>query len=146
MIGAPRRSIGARVRYDVLRRDNYKCRYCGASTAQGPLYIDHVTPVHLGGTNDRWNLTASCEPCNLGKGEGMPSPDLIFAVREAETNHEHVAHGRSVQPCTYCRCPVACPDVDGEGTVCQTCERTRIAGWREGYEAGLLRSDEALVP
>lgn len=43
-------AVSKRLRFEVLKRDNYTCRYCRAS--DGELTIDHVTPVALGGTDE----------------------------------------------------------------------------------------------
>ena len=54
-------AVSKRVRYEVLRRDNYACRYCGATAGSGAqLVVDHVMPVSLGGTDDPTNLVACC--------------------------------------------------------------------------------------
>lgn len=60
-------AVSKRLRYEILRRDNHTCRYCGASAPDVPLRVDHVTPVALGGTDEPSNLVTSCEPCNSGK-------------------------------------------------------------------------------
>lgn len=79
-----RESIGARLRYETLRRCNFACYYCGTPAALGvdQLHIDHVVPVALGGTNDPWNLIASCQGCNLGKGPTMPPQEVIDGARQ----------------------------------------------------------------
>lgn len=58
--------LSAKVRAEVLRRDGFKCSYCG--TEDGPFDIDHVKPVALGGSDDLSNLTAACATCNRSKG------------------------------------------------------------------------------
>lgn len=58
----------ASLRYDVLKRDNYKCRICGASAHDGAeLHVDHIYPVSKGGKTEISNLQTLCERCNLGK-------------------------------------------------------------------------------
>ena len=63
-----REPIGAKLRVDILARDNYRCKKCGATQEQSRLHVDHIKPVSLGGTNDPSNLQTLCERCNLGKG------------------------------------------------------------------------------
>ena len=66
---AARRAIPARLRFAVLQRDAFRCRYCGR-TANEPgvvLHVDHVVPVAAGGTNYEGNLVTACAECNLGK-------------------------------------------------------------------------------
>jgi hypothetical protein len=60
-------SISKRLRYEILRRDNHACRYCGMSAPDVKLTVDHVVPVALGGTDKPSNLVTACEPCNSGK-------------------------------------------------------------------------------
>lgn len=66
---AVRRKAGIRksVRFSVLKRDGFRCRYCGANASEQKLHVDHVKPRSLGGSDDMENLVAACEACNLGK-------------------------------------------------------------------------------
>ena len=50
----------------VLRRDGYRCAWCGGVATSA----DHVIARHNGGTDDLGNLVASCLPCNQSKGTG----------------------------------------------------------------------------
>ena len=64
------RSINYRLRYLVLRRDNFKCKYCGRSPSTTPgleLEPDHVIPWSAGGEATLENLRSSCSECNIGK-------------------------------------------------------------------------------
>ena len=59
------------VRFRILDRDNFRCRYCGRSAQEDgvKLHVDHVIPLSLGGAdNDDQNLVTSCGECNIGKG------------------------------------------------------------------------------
>lgn len=57
------------LRYDILRRDNFRCQLCGLSASDGVvLHVDHIIPVARGGKTTKSNLRALCERCNLGKG------------------------------------------------------------------------------
>lgn len=62
------RSIALSVRIDVLTRDGYKCVYCGRSSQQIDLEIDHIIPYSKGGSNQIDNLQTLCFDCNRGKG------------------------------------------------------------------------------
>lgn len=55
------------LRFEILRRDGFKCRYCGATPNQGVLHVDHIVPVAEGGANEHSNLVTACSTCNLGK-------------------------------------------------------------------------------
>lgn len=75
-------ALTKRTRYEVLRRDNHTCRYCGASAPDAKLTVDHVTPVALGGTDDPSNLVAACRDCNAGKASTSPDAPLVADVAQ----------------------------------------------------------------
>lgn len=56
------------IRFNVLRRDNFTCRYCGRSSPDVVLHVDHKQPVSRGGDNNEENLVTACGDCNGGKG------------------------------------------------------------------------------
>lgn len=57
------------MRYEVLRRDNFRCVRCGRGAKDGvKLHVDHIVPVSRGGKSTMRNLQTLCEDCNLGKG------------------------------------------------------------------------------
>ncbi len=63
-----REPLAASVRFQVLKRDEYKCQLCGRKASDGVLlHIDHKKAVANGGTNDIENLWVLCATCNLGK-------------------------------------------------------------------------------
>lgn len=66
---SPREPIPARTRFEVFKRDGFRCQFCGRAQADGvKLHVDHIVPVSEGGTNEIENLQTLCEECNLGKG------------------------------------------------------------------------------
>lgn len=65
---AKREHLSKRLRFEVFKRDSFKCQYCGRSAPEVLLHVDHITPVSKGGTNDILNLVTACADCNLGKG------------------------------------------------------------------------------
>ncbi|MCF3939931.1 HNH endonuclease [Gordonia tangerina] len=75
-----RKPVSKRLRYEVLRRDNHQCRYCGGSAPDVALTVDHVVPVALGGSNDPSNLVAACKDCNAGKTSSSPDAPLVDEV------------------------------------------------------------------
>jgi 5-methylcytosine-specific restriction endonuclease McrA len=66
-------AVSKRLRYEILRRDNHACRYCGATAPQVKLNVDHVIPTSLGGSNAPTNLVTACADCNSGKTSSMPN-------------------------------------------------------------------------
>lgn len=76
--------VSKRTRYEVLKRDNYTCRYCGGVAPDVVLTVDHVLPVALGGSDDPSNLVAACKDCNAGKGSTAPDAQVVIDVGEAD--------------------------------------------------------------
>ena len=69
-----RSSIKPNVRWKVLARDDFTCRYCGRSPPDVVLNCDHVLAVANGGTDDEKNLVTACDECNAGKGVKKLTP------------------------------------------------------------------------
>lgn len=133
-------AIGKRVRFEVLRRDNFTCRYCGVHAGADFLHVDHVIPRHLGGTNDAWNLTAACSDCNLGKSSGIPDDSTIAAVRADQAAHTASSQGgRYVIGCTSCGRPVDTSEDEPRGIArdCAACNEIICAAYEAG--AGIAR-------
>lgn len=108
-----RKPLSRRLRFEILKRDGFKCRYCGATPDQRVLHVDHVVPVVEGGDNSPMNLVTACQPCNGGKGPiplgdqlapSTPVPSLddlqeqreqvkayLKAQRQSDKLHEEVA-------------------------------------------------------
>lgn len=73
-------AVSKRLRYEVLRRDNHACRYCGATAPDVKLNVDHVIPTSLGGPDKPTNLVTACADCNAGKTSSMPNAMVIADV------------------------------------------------------------------
>jgi hypothetical protein len=73
-------AISKRLRFEILRRDNHACRYCGRASPEVKLTIDHVVPTTLGGTDDPSNLCAACADCNAGKSSVPAAAALVTDV------------------------------------------------------------------
>ncbi len=61
-------TISLKLRFEVFKRDNFTCQYCGRKTPEVILEIEHIIPLAKGGTDEFDNLTTSCFECNRGKG------------------------------------------------------------------------------
>lgn len=75
-------AVSKRTRYEVLKRDNHTCRYCGATAPDAVLTVDHVVPTALGGSDDPTNLVAACKDCNAGKSSTSPTDALVADVAQ----------------------------------------------------------------
>jgi len=74
--------VSKRLRYEILRRDGFKCRYCGAVAAETELRVDHVVPTALGGSSEPSNLATACDPCNSGKSSVPPDAPVVDQVAD----------------------------------------------------------------
>lgn len=76
-------SISKKLRFAVLQRDGFRCRYCGTTGQEERLEVDHVMAVANGGPDYMVNLVTSCRPCNQGKKHyPLPLPELKRLVLE----------------------------------------------------------------
>jgi hypothetical protein len=73
-------SVSRRLRFEILRRDGHRCRYCGQGAPDVALTVDHVVPVALGGTDEPVNLAAACADCNAGKSATSPAEHIVADV------------------------------------------------------------------
>lgn len=84
-------AITKRLRFEILRRDNHTCRYCGENAPTVKLVIDHVVPEALGGETKPENLVTACEPCNSGKSSVAPGSSLV-----ADVNNDQLRWARAM--------------------------------------------------
>lgn len=75
-------AISKRLRFEILRRDNHTCRYCGGSAPTVQLTVDHVIPEALGGRTEPANLVAACADCNNGKSATVPDRQIVADVAQ----------------------------------------------------------------
>lgn len=73
-------AVSKRLRFEILRRDNHACRYCGATAPDVALTVDHVVPTTLGGGDEPANLVTACAPCNSGKSATTPDATIVDDV------------------------------------------------------------------
>lgn len=79
-------AVSKRTRYEVLRRDDFTCRYCRSKDNE--LHVDHVTPVSLGGSDKPDNLVAACKECNIGKASSGPDAAMLNHLDEQTIAYE----------------------------------------------------------
>lgn len=73
-------AVSKRLRFEILRRDNHACRYCGGAAPEVKLVVDHVVPVTLGGSDESTNLVTACQDCNSGKSASAPDSSIVADV------------------------------------------------------------------
>lgn len=85
-----RKAISKKLRFEVFKRDSFKCQYCGKCAPDVILHVDHINPVSKGGANDILNLITSCFECNNGKSDRLISDDSAMAKQRAQLEELNV--------------------------------------------------------
>ena len=80
--------IAVKKRFDVFKRDEFKCQYCGK--AGGKLEVDHVKPLCQGGSDDMDNLKTACFECNRGKAGARL--DQVTKYKSESTKIKYAIH------------------------------------------------------
>lgn len=83
-------SIRTRKRFEILKRDGFRCHYCGITAMSEALEVDHIVPVSKGGTDDQVNLITSCCACNGGKSNILLEDKIPSDPANIERAQEHV--------------------------------------------------------
>jgi hypothetical protein len=56
-----------KLRFEVFKRDGFRCQYCGQTPPEVKLEADHILAVANGGETKIENLITACFDCNRGK-------------------------------------------------------------------------------
>lgn len=62
-----KRQTNPSVRFEILKRDGFKCVLCGNTAQNTILEVDHILAKCLGGSDEVSNLRTLCHECNIGK-------------------------------------------------------------------------------
>ena len=87
-----RKNISAKVRWDVFTRDSFKCVYCGASSKEATLVVDHGDPFSKGGEDGMDNFVTACRSCNAGKGATVILPKAAW-IDDEQPDHSVFRRG-----------------------------------------------------
>jgi hypothetical protein len=83
----------AAVRIRAMKRDRFRCTYCGAAGTDVELEIDHIVPVSKGGSHHISNLTTACRECNQAKGNKDMVPGEAPHHAGIQRSGRHPLHG-----------------------------------------------------
>jgi hypothetical protein len=75
-------AVGKTLRHAILKRDDFKCKYCGKDSDDAKLEIDHIIPVAKGGDDNPINLVTACFDCNRGKRDTLLGHKQTFINKE----------------------------------------------------------------
>lgn len=79
-----RQGISKKLRFEVFKRDSFRCQYCGATSPDVVLEVDHIKPVKEGGKATITNLITSCKACNSGKGARLLDDNTVIAKQRQQ--------------------------------------------------------------
>lgn len=79
-----RKPISKKTRFEIFKRDCFKCQYCGKSAPDVILHVDHINPVANGGDNEMLNLITSCFDCNSGKSDRKLSDNSVVEIQRKQ--------------------------------------------------------------
>ncbi len=98
------RSISRRLRAEVLERNGYTCRMCGAGAGEVDeldpsrkvrLHVGHIVDRSHGGRDELGNLRAQCSACNEGAKNLTQEPPswtwLLGQIRRASVTDQQAA-------------------------------------------------------
>lgn len=75
----------SKTRYEILKRDGFKCVLCGATAQDDALVVDHIVPKKDTFNNSRENLRTLCYTCNVGRNGvdyGIKSPAHVKKIKK----------------------------------------------------------------
>jgi hypothetical protein len=82
-------------RFEVFKRDLFRCQYCGRTPPEVVLEVDHINPKSKGGKGNLDNYITACFECNRGKGknkvDAIPSAliDKVSVLKEKRAQLKH---------------------------------------------------------
>lgn len=68
-MASKRQGTSNKLRFEVFKRDGFRCQYCGLTPPQVVLQADHIVPVADDGPTEIDNLITACQECNSGKSD-----------------------------------------------------------------------------
>lgn len=80
-------------RFVILKRDSFRCIYCGKSSIEdaSELHVDHIIPLSENGSDLAGNLVTSCSACNIEKGK-TPLDFLVVSRVLKTVKQRNIAH------------------------------------------------------
>jgi len=74
-------AVSRKIRFEVFKRDGFKCSYCGKAPPTVILEVDHIDPKSRGGKDHINNLLTACFDCNRGK-KNIPLDKIPLQLKD----------------------------------------------------------------
>ncbi len=84
-----RKGLTKKTRFEVFKRDSFKCQYCGACAPEAVLVVDHIDPFSKGGSDDIMNYITACQPCNAGKSDRTLGDNTALQKQRTQLDDLH---------------------------------------------------------
>lgn len=82
--GSARKQFPVWIKQQMLEADPH-CKWCRCTLTDATATIEHITPLAVGGTNERNNLALACEGCNQARGhDATLTAEQIVAKKNAK--------------------------------------------------------------
>lgn len=134
------KSVSTRTRFEIFKRDGFRCKYCGASplgaTLVVKLHADHVTPKSGGGSNEPYNLITACIDCNLGKSD-VPLDEKKF--RSEFASEEEKEHAEQIRAYLVAQRDISDAKKESEALIIEHWE-SRMGEWHWQFPRYLPRA------
>lgn len=88
-----RKTLSKKLRFEIFKRDQFTCQYCGNHPPNVILECDHIQPHSKGGKDVESNLITSCFACNRGKSNSLLEqvlPSIDEKKIQANEKHEQL--------------------------------------------------------
>ena len=87
-----RRRLSPKARAEIISAHGGVCSACGGS---GPLELDHVLPLALGGEDSAANLIPLCVPCHRGIGAKTAKDVAQIAKAKRQAKFHTTGRGKA---------------------------------------------------
>lgn len=79
-------------RAQILKQNYSICACCGKKLTAENMTIEHIIPLHKGGTNDIENLTVLCQECNQLKNNDLYLAEGFYSALVNKPRHKEISH------------------------------------------------------
>lgn len=95
-IKSKEQQVNGKLRQEILRRDNYKCIFCGSTAETTKLEVDHIIPrllikkmfLNNSLNTEPINLCTTCRSCNREKSDQLNPKDIdYYLIRFSDHSH-----------------------------------------------------------
>jgi len=83
-VATKRKSLSKKTRFEVFKRDSFKCQYCGCSAPEVVLVVDHIDPLSKDGADEMVNYITACHACNSGKSDRKLDDSTTLQKQKAQ--------------------------------------------------------------